>query len=111
MFFTFCLSFHPTHPLFFPFRIWNFNEESGFSQVLHLDTPKHAVPGSERGELTISGGLAIPRINRIEGGGLTAALASLTPLLSIKHPSIREANDSEMLEVVRMLPGKVRYFL
>ncbi|XP_050305510.1 C3 and PZP-like alpha-2-macroglobulin domain-containing protein 8 [Anthonomus grandis grandis] len=93
------------------FRIWNFNEESGFSQVLHLDTPKHAVPGSERGELTISGGLELPRINKINGGGLRAALASLTPLLSIKHDVIKDGNDSDKLDIIKMLPGKIQSIL
>ncbi|CAG9764576.1 unnamed protein product [Ceutorhynchus assimilis] len=93
------------------FRIWNFNEESGFSQVLHLETPKQAVPGSERGELTISGGLAIPRIDRINGGGLVAALASLTPLLSIQSLENMGINSSEKLEVVKMLPGKIQSIL
>ncbi|KAL1505490.1 hypothetical protein ABEB36_005049 [Hypothenemus hampei] len=93
------------------FRIWNFNEESGFSQVLHLDTPKRAVPGSEHGELTISGGLAIPRINKINGGGLIASLASLTPLLNVKHSGKLNGTRPETLDVIRLLPGKVQAIL
>ncbi|KAF7264775.1 hypothetical protein GWI33_022400, partial [Rhynchophorus ferrugineus] len=90
--------------------IWNFNEESGFSQVLHLDTPKNVVPGSETGELTISGGLAMPRINRVGDGGLTAVLASLTPLLTADRRE-KPANNSESLEVFRLLPGKIQSIL
>uniref|UniRef100_A0A8D9A5S6 C3 and PZP-like alpha-2-macroglobulin domain-containing protein 8 n=1 Tax=Cacopsylla melanoneura TaxID=428564 RepID=A0A8D9A5S6_9HEMI len=42
------------------FRVWNYNEEAGFSQVLHLDVPHSILPGTERGLLLLAGGLAIP---------------------------------------------------
>ncbi|XP_066247468.1 C3 and PZP-like alpha-2-macroglobulin domain-containing protein 8 isoform X2 [Euwallacea similis] len=91
------------------FRIWNFNEESGFSQVFHLDTPKHAVPGSERGELAITGGLAPPKVTHIEGGGLIGTMASLTPLLNLQE-HIKE-NNTEKLKIIQMLPGKIQSIL
>ncbi|KAJ8919223.1 hypothetical protein NQ315_012211 [Exocentrus adspersus] len=94
-----------------PITIWNFNEESGFSQVLHLDTPKSVVPGSEWGELLVAGGLALPAINkRIEGGGLTGALASLSPLLTLQHLG-RKANETERLQVLQTLPGSIQSIL
>ncbi|XP_046392318.1 C3 and PZP-like alpha-2-macroglobulin domain-containing protein 8 [Ischnura elegans] len=42
------------------FRVWNFNDEAGFSQVLHLDVPKSVVPGTEQGSLFVAGGLFLP---------------------------------------------------
>lgn len=39
------------------FRIWNYNDEAGFSQVLHLDVPHSLLPGSETGDLLVTGGL------------------------------------------------------
>ncbi|RZC42492.1 C3 and PZP-like alpha-2-macroglobulin domain-containing protein 8, partial [Asbolus verrucosus] len=93
------------------FRIWNFNEEAGFSQVLHLDTPKSVVPGSEWGKLLVAGGLALPVINKkIEGGGLSGALASLTPLLTLQHLGKR-ANETERLRVLQSLPGNIQTIL
>lgn len=41
-------------------RVWNFNDEAGYSQVLHLDVPRSVVPGSERGTLLVAGGMALP---------------------------------------------------
>jgi hypothetical protein len=88
-------------------RIWNFNEEAGFSQVLHLDTPKSVVPGSEWGKLLVAGGLALPAINKkIEGGGLSGALAALTPLLTLQHLG-KKANKTERLQALQSLPGNV----
>ncbi|XP_030749609.1 C3 and PZP-like alpha-2-macroglobulin domain-containing protein 8 [Sitophilus oryzae] len=91
------------------FRVWNFNDESGYSQVLHLDTPKNVVPGSEIGQLTISGGLAMPQINKIAGGGLTASLASLTPLLTIENQD--KNNDSSKFDLFKLLPEKIQSIL
>ncbi|KAF5294661.1 hypothetical protein FQA39_LY02793 [Lamprigera yunnana] len=94
------------------FRIWNFNDESGFSQVLHLDTPKSLVPGSESGELLVSGGLALPEILRkSEGwGGLAGALASLAPILKIKHLGIK-ANASKKKDFLENLPKYIQTIL
>lgn len=89
-------------------RIWNFNEEAGFSQVLHLDTPKSVVPGSEWGKLVVSGGLALPVVNKKieEEGGLSGALASLTPLLTLQHLG-KKANKTERFQTLQSLPGNV----
>ncbi|XP_044258121.1 C3 and PZP-like alpha-2-macroglobulin domain-containing protein 8 [Tribolium madens] len=93
------------------FRIWNFNEEAGFSQVLHLDTPKSVVPGSEWGKLLVTGGLALPAINKkIEGGGLSGALAALTPLLTLQHLG-KKANKTERLQALQSLPGDIQDIL
>jgi hypothetical protein len=37
------------------FRVWSYNEEAGFSQVLHMDVPANLVPGTEQGLLLIAG--------------------------------------------------------
>jgi hypothetical protein len=41
--------------LFVTSRVWNYNEEAGFSQVLHLDVPPALVPGTEQGMLLVAG--------------------------------------------------------
>lgn len=65
------------------------------------------MPGSEWGELHVSGGLALPTLNRkIEGGGLSGALASLTPLLTLQHLG-KKANKTERIEALKNLPGNV----
>ncbi|XP_025832303.1 C3 and PZP-like alpha-2-macroglobulin domain-containing protein 8 [Agrilus planipennis] len=65
-------------------RIWNFNDESGFSQVLHLDTPKSVVPGSETGKLLITSGLVVPTLPTLERleGGLLRTLSSISSLIA-----------------------------
>lgn len=89
------------------YRIWNFNDEAGFSQVLHLDTPKSVVPGSEWGELLVSGGLALPTIlKKHQHGGLSETLASLTSLLALQHLG-NKANESLKQEALGKLPGHV----
>jgi len=42
------------------FRVWNYNDEAGFSQVLHLETPISMISGSESGTLVVTGGLNFP---------------------------------------------------
>lgn len=77
--------------------------------MLHLDTPKSLVPGSESGELLISGGLALPNIiKNHESGGLAGALASLAPILRLKHLGVK-ANSSEKKALLENLPKYVRY--
>lgn len=51
------------------FRVWNYNDEAGFSQVLHLDVPRTVVPGTEQGTLVVAGGLALPSELRPQGQG------------------------------------------
>lgn len=42
------------------FRVWNYNDEAGFSQVLHLETPNSMISGTESGTLVVTGGLNFP---------------------------------------------------
>ncbi|KAJ1527949.1 hypothetical protein ONE63_007882 [Megalurothrips usitatus] len=65
------------------FRVWNFNDEAGYSQVLHLDVPRSVVPGSERGTLLVAGGMALPgagaghaRVASVSGANANPAAAS-----------------------------------
>lgn len=44
------------------YRIWNYNDEAGFSQVLHLDVPRSVLPGSEAGILLVNGGLSLTSV-------------------------------------------------
>lgn len=88
----------------FIFRVWSFDEKDGTSEILDLDRIKDAVTDSQRGDLTFVGGLAIPRISKIDGGGLVGALASLTPLLTVRELDITEPNDHLRLDVVQALP-------
>ncbi|XP_060524169.1 C3 and PZP-like alpha-2-macroglobulin domain-containing protein 8 [Cylas formicarius] len=92
------------------FRIWNNNDEAGFSQVLHLDTPKKVVPGSERGKLVITGGISVPSLKYIEGYGLSEALASLTPTLPLQHLHL-STNDSSREEIANLLPPRIQSIL
>lgn len=99
------------------FRIWNFNEEAGFSQVLELGLPHGVVPGSTSGTLLISGGLHLPLYstqtdstdqmgNVWRDSQLSAAAASLAPLLALEHiPHLIE--DSEREKILQKLPEQV----
>ncbi|XP_054281127.1 C3 and PZP-like alpha-2-macroglobulin domain-containing protein 8 [Macrosteles quadrilineatus] len=70
------------------FRIWNYNEEAGFSQVLHLDVPHSVLPGSESGTLLVNGGLYLADLpsalgpqSLAEYSSLATAIARLAPLV------------------------------
>ncbi|RVE54583.1 hypothetical protein evm_000704 [Chilo suppressalis] len=103
------------------FRIWNFNEEAGFSQVLELDLPRGVVPGSASGSLLVSGGLHLPLYNLQtdsteqwtevwRDSQLSAASASLAPLLALEHiPHLVE--DSEREKILKKLPEQVQVLL
>jgi hypothetical protein len=58
--------------------VWNYNDEAGFSQVLHLDVPHSVVPGSEQGTLLIAGGLALPVSSHSHPPGLGLSLGEST---------------------------------
>lgn len=110
---------------FLPFtftRVWNFNDEAGFSQVVQLSLPRWAVPGSASGELLVAGGLALPSASRAglraglvtEPGlaaaidpptSLAAAAAALAPLLTLE-----QSNLTEHEEMMNQLPGLVRSY-
>lgn len=103
--------------LFFVFRIWNFNEEAGFSQVLELGLPHSVVPGSANGNLLISGGLHLPLYtfqpesneqweSVWKDSQLSAAAARLAPLLALEHiPHLIGENERE--NILKRLPEQV----
>ncbi|KAJ9599485.1 hypothetical protein L9F63_010017, partial [Diploptera punctata] len=105
------------------FRIWNYNDEAGFSQVLHLDVPRSVVPGSEQGTLMISGGLALPASSQRhrpglglgESTSLAATLSTFTPLLVLEH--MAEQNNSsensplQQTEVIHWLSTQLQALL
>ncbi|KAI8420732.1 hypothetical protein MSG28_007955 [Choristoneura fumiferana] len=103
------------------FRIWNFNEEAGFSQVLELGLPHGVVPGSASGTLLVSGGLHLPLYSLQtdpsdqwsevwRDSQLSAAAASLAPLLALEHiPHLVE--DSERERILKKLPEQVQVLL
>ncbi|XP_050562834.1 C3 and PZP-like alpha-2-macroglobulin domain-containing protein 8 [Spodoptera frugiperda] len=103
------------------FRIWNFNEEAGFSQVLELGLPRGVVPGSASGTLLVSGGLHLPLYSLQtdstdqwaevwRDSQLSAASASLAPLLALEHiPHL--VDDAERERILRKLPEQVQVLL
>ncbi|XP_059058576.1 C3 and PZP-like alpha-2-macroglobulin domain-containing protein 8 [Achroia grisella] len=103
------------------FRIWNFNEEAGFSQVLELGLPRGVVPGSASGTLLISGGLHLPLYSFQtdstdqwsevwRDSQLSAASASLAPLLALEHiPHL--VDDTEREKILKKLPEQVQVLL
>ncbi|XP_052754481.1 C3 and PZP-like alpha-2-macroglobulin domain-containing protein 8 isoform X2 [Galleria mellonella] len=103
------------------FRIWNFNEEAGFSQVLELGLPRGVVPGSASGTLLVSGGLHLPLYSFQtdstdqwsevwRDSQLSAASASLAPLLALEHiPHLVDDNERE--KILKKLPEQVQVLL
>ncbi|XP_063546821.1 C3 and PZP-like alpha-2-macroglobulin domain-containing protein 8 [Cydia strobilella] len=103
------------------FRIWNFNEEAGFSQVLELGLPHGVVPGSASGTLLVSGGLHLPLYSLQSDPSdqwsevwrdsqLSAAAASLAPLLALEHiPHL--VDDAERDRILKKLPEQVQILL
>ncbi|XP_066993511.2 C3 and PZP-like alpha-2-macroglobulin domain-containing protein 8 [Anabrus simplex] len=79
------------------FRIWNYNDEAGFSQVLHLNVPHPVVPGSETGILSIAGGLALPSAAhwpvQPHSTSLAATISTFSSLPVLEHAQYL-ANDS-----------------
>lgn len=69
------------------------------------------MPGSESGELMVSGGLALEELTERRkggGGGLTGALAAIAPLLTLRED---KANASLRETFLGELPAHVRTFL
>ncbi|KAI5637749.1 a-macroglobulin complement component domain-containing protein [Phthorimaea operculella] len=103
------------------FRIWNFNEEAGFSQVLELGLPHGVVPGSASGTLLISGGLHLPLYSFQTDASdqwsevwrdsqLSAASASLAPLLALEFiPHL--VDEAERERILKKLPEQVQILL
>ncbi|XP_075232213.1 C3 and PZP-like alpha-2-macroglobulin domain-containing protein 8 [Lycorma delicatula] len=79
------------------FRIWNYNDEAGFSQVLHLDVPRSVLPGSESGTLIINGGLSLLSIGRslpktpTLHTSLSNTISQIAPLLESKNITSNES--------------------
>ncbi|KOB78488.1 Uncharacterized protein OBRU01_02344 [Operophtera brumata] len=102
-------------------KIWNFNEEAGFSQVLELGLPHGVVPGSASGTLLISGGLHLPLYSFQSDSTdqwtevwrdsqLSAASASLAPLLALEHiPHL--VDEAEKGRILKKLPEQVQVLL
>ncbi|XP_050431639.1 C3 and PZP-like alpha-2-macroglobulin domain-containing protein 8 [Adelges cooleyi] len=70
------------------FRVWNYNNEAGFSQVLHLETPNSVISGSETGTLVVTGGLNFPFFVQNQpklSTSLVSFLTTFTPLLTSEH--------------------------
>lgn len=75
--------------------------------MLHLDTPRSVVPGSEWGELLIAGGLSLPStIKRHQQTSLSGSLSSLTSLLALQHLG-NKANETLKQQALGKLPGHV----
>lgn len=89
-------------------RVWNYNDESGFSQVLHLDTPKSLVPGSESGQLLVVGGLALPEPGKKQHdvAELVESVSSLASVMKLKKLGAK-ANESERSALLEDLPNEV----
>ncbi|KAK9504309.1 hypothetical protein O3M35_010674 [Rhynocoris fuscipes] len=86
------------------FRIWNYNDEAGFSQVIHLDIPKSVLPGSETGTLLVAGGLYLPYLSSIprptlaEYSSLATTMSKIAPLLVNEKLKLFR-NQSTMLTI------------
>ncbi|XP_046982509.1 C3 and PZP-like alpha-2-macroglobulin domain-containing protein 8 [Schistocerca americana] len=108
------------------FRLWNYNEEAGFSQVLHLDVPQPVVPGSEQGSLSVAGGLALPSSAASwlhpaqhatdigEASSLVSTLASFSPLPTLDHRGMlldQEAPSGDVTDVRRRLATQLQALL
>lgn len=75
-----------------------------------MDTPRSVVPGSESGQLLVSGGLALPAITKeVQQEGLTRALSSLTSLLAMQHLGLK-GNDTFKHGIINRLPAIVSIF-
>lgn len=69
------------------------------------------VPGTEWGQLTVTGGLALPTSSKKpDGSSLTSALSSLSSLMTLQHLGVK-ANESVKQEAFVDLPKNVSTFL
>lgn len=80
-----------------------------------MDTPKSVVPGSEYGELLVVGGLALNELTSSVRclwngvGGLSEALAAITPLLTLHN--FERDNASLRENFLAELPSHVSVFV
>ncbi|PSN44641.1 hypothetical protein C0J52_07735 [Blattella germanica] len=105
------------------FRVWNYNDEAGFSQVLHLDVPRSVVPGSEQGTLMITGGLALPvspqrhhpGLGLGESTSLAATMSTFTPLLVLEHMTehnnVSSSNPLDQTDAIHWLSTQLQSLL
>ncbi|XP_025202403.1 C3 and PZP-like alpha-2-macroglobulin domain-containing protein 8 isoform X2 [Melanaphis sacchari] len=92
------------------FRVWNYNDEAGFSQVLHLETPNTMISGSESGSLVVTGGLNFPFFVQNEpkfSTSLVSFLSTFTPLLMSEHNN----NGTEEKSLVDLLSKSIPVLL
>lgn len=92
------------------FRVWNYNDEAGFSQVLHLETPDSMISGSESGTLVVTGGLNFPFFVQKQpkfSTGLVSFLSTFTPLLTSEHNN----NGTEEQSLVGLLSKSIPVLL
>ncbi|KAL4132214.1 hypothetical protein QTP88_009415 [Uroleucon formosanum] len=92
------------------FRVWNYNDEAGFSQVLHLETPNTMISGSESGTLVVTGGLNFPFFVQNEpkfSTSLVSFLSTFTPLLMSEHNN----NGTEEKSLVDLLSKSIPVLL
>ncbi|VVC44077.1 Hypothetical protein CINCED_3A018912 [Cinara cedri] len=92
------------------FRVWNYNDEAGFSQVLHLETPNSMISGSESGTLVVTGGLNFPFFVQNEpkfSTSLVSLLSTFTPLLMSEHNN----NGTEEKSLIDLLSKSIPVLL
>ncbi|XP_050540896.1 C3 and PZP-like alpha-2-macroglobulin domain-containing protein 8 [Daktulosphaira vitifoliae] len=85
------------------FRVWNYNNEAGFSQVLHLDTSNSVISGTDSGTLVITGGLNFPYFVQNDPKLSTSLLSFLqifTPLITFENNQ-NETEENELVSVLR----------
>nr|CAD7262807.1 unnamed protein product [Timema shepardi] len=104
------------------FRVWRYNNEAGFSQVLHLNVPRSVVPGTEQGTLTVSGGLSLPSTSQTaallrhrhglgESTSLTASISMFTPFLPLQHQRDLDNSSVSQDQVVLSLKKELQVLL
>nr|CAD7199243.1 unnamed protein product [Timema douglasi] len=104
------------------FRVWRYNNEAGFSQVLHLNVPRSVVPGTEQGTLTVSGGLSLPSASQTaallrhrhglgESTSLAASISMFAPFLPLQHQRDLDNSSVSQDQVVLSLKKELQVLL
>ncbi|BES95192.1 Complement component [Nesidiocoris tenuis] len=101
------------------FRIWNFNDEAGYSQVIHLDIPRSLLPGSETGTLLVAGGLHLPylasrmRSSLSEFSSLSTVVSTIASLLSDELLSgfkmTNQSKENQLAEIKMSIQNLMLY--
>ncbi|XP_014244207.1 C3 and PZP-like alpha-2-macroglobulin domain-containing protein 8 [Cimex lectularius] len=98
-------------------RIWNFNDEAGFSQVIHLDIPRSVLPGSETGTLLVAGGLHLPyvvsdpRPSLSEFSSLATTVSMIAPLLTEHQHFLNQSDTPEQKQRADKIYSKIQNLL